>query len=106
MMAKKTLSKEAWLEHLTRQKRSGDTQQGYCRKHSLSLSAFRYWKKRRAHEATSDEASFIELPITGAKSVSIGDICTIEFPNGCSLRVHATSRMPELAKLAAMVRGL
>jgi len=106
MMAKKALSKEAWLEHLIRQKRSGGTQQEYCRKHSLSLSAFRYWKKRSSHEATSEEASFIELPITGAKSVSIGDICTIEFPNGCSLRVHATSRMPELAKLAAMVRGL
>jgi hypothetical protein len=105
-MAKKTLSKEAWLEHLSRQERSGGTQQEYCREHSLSVSAFRYWKKRRAHEATSEEASFIELPMVGAKSVSIGDICTIEFPNGCSLRIHATSRIPELAELAAMVRGL
>ena len=105
-MAKKALSKEAWLEHLVRQERSGDTQQEYCREHRLSLSAFRYWKKRKAHEATSEEASFIELPITGAKSVTIGDICTIDFPNGCSLRVYATSWMPELTELAAMVRGL
>jgi hypothetical protein len=106
MMAKEALSKEAWLEHLSRQKRSKDTQKEYCRKHGLSLSAFRYWNKRRAREATFEEASFIELPITEPKSVSIGDICTIEFPNGCSLRVHTTSRMPELAKLATMVSGL
>jgi hypothetical protein len=106
MMSKKSLSKEAWLDHLSRQERSDATQQEYCRKHGLSLSAFWYWKKRRSHEAASEDVSFIELPVTGAKSVSTGDVCTIEFPNGCCLRVHAASRMPELAQLVAMVRGL
>lgn len=105
-MTRKKLSKEAWLDQLSRQERSDETQQEYCRKHSLSLSAFRYWKKRRAYEATSEEASFIELPMTGAMSVSTGDVCTIKFPNGCSLRVHATSKMPDIAQLAMMVRDL
>ena len=74
--------------------------------HSLPLSAFRYWKKRGAHEAASEEASFIELPMTGAMSESIGDLCTIEFPNGCALKVHTMSAVQELAQLVAIVGGL
>lgn len=105
-MTRKTLGRAAWADHLSRQERSGETQQKYCQEHSLSLSAFRYWKKRRTHEASSEEASFIELPMTGAMSGPIGDLCTIEFPNGCALRVHAASRMRELAQLVTMVRDL
>ena len=106
MMTQKPLSKAAWLDHLSRQAGSGETQQEYCQEHGLSLSAFRYWKKRRTHEASSEETSFIELPMTGAMSGPMCDLCTIEFPNGCALRVHATGRMPELAQLVAMVRDL
>jgi len=51
-MTTKALSKEAWLEHLSRQERSDEMQQEYCREQGLSLSAFRYWEKRRAREAT------------------------------------------------------
>ena len=102
-MATKSLSKATWLEHLALQERSGATQQAYCKEQGLSLSAFQYWKKRKAREATSGKNSFIEVRVPETSAESTRDICTIEFPNGCSVRVHATSVMRELIEMVAMV---
>jgi len=105
-MSKKPLCKKVWLDHLSRQERSGATQKEYCREQDLSLSAFRYWKKRRSREATFGGTAFIEVPVPQRSREPMRDICTIEFPNGCTLRVHATGTVRELAQLVAMVRGL
>lgn len=106
-MTRKTLSKQEWLDHLSSQERGKATQREYCREHGLSLSAFRYWKKREAHEADSGTKKFIEIP-TACKNhlAPAKGSCTIIFPNGCSLRVRVLGGRRDLLELATMVKNL
>jgi hypothetical protein len=48
-MAKKLGQVEiaAWRRRIEEQGRCGLTQEGYCRKHGVSLHAFRAWKYRK-----------------------------------------------------------
>jgi hypothetical protein len=107
MMSKTRLNKQEWIEHLSNQERSAATQRAYCREHGLSLSAFRYWKKRETREAAGETKAFIEIPTPGKKSSSpYNDSCAITFPNGCSLRVRLLDAQQDLHALAALVKSL
>ena len=53
-----TLSRDQWREHVGEWRAAGTSQAAYCREHSLSSSAFQYWKGRLGRESLS---GFVEV---------------------------------------------
>jgi hypothetical protein len=53
-----TLTRDQWRQHIGIWRASGTSQAAYCREHSLSSSAFQYWKGRLERESLS---GFVEV---------------------------------------------
>lgn len=63
---------EAWKTKLSEQGNSGMTQVNWCAANNISLSKFRYWK-RKVDSTESAETNFLELSMesTAATAISL-----------------------------------
>ena len=70
-MAKKHTSKE-WLNYISQWKRSGLSQESFCRGKDLRLSTFGYWKKKLRETPARETSSLVQIsiPIKADKSTS------------------------------------
>jgi len=98
-MAKMKLTTAEWLEHVASQVNSECSQRAYCSEHNLSLSTFCYWKKRYVKLETSENQELVEV---APRSVGawMHDLCTISFPNGCTVRLRTANAIGLISALA------
>jgi len=75
-----------------------DSQTSYCAKHDLSLSAFRYWKKRCSKATEQDDQELVE--VAPRWSAGMLDLCAISFPNGCTVRLRTADSIGLISALA------
>ncbi|OHD15949.1 MAG: hypothetical protein A2087_06175 [Spirochaetes bacterium GWD1_61_31] len=97
-MVTKKLTAAEWMEHLATQASGACSQAAYCAKNELSLSAFRYWKKRCANIAKQKDQELVEVApqwVTG-----VHDLCAISFPNGCTVRLRTANSIGLISALA------
>ena len=63
-----TKSKSAfWLQHIENCRRGSLNQKQYCRKHSIALSTFCYWKRKLITPQQKEEVRFYPLTVQPAK---------------------------------------
>jgi len=64
---------EEWKTKLSEQGNSSMTQINWCAANNISLSKFRYWKRKVDSETEPAETNFLELPMesTAATAISL-----------------------------------
>jgi hypothetical protein len=101
---KSTRKKEQfWEEQKRRQKESGLSGRGYCKKHQLSYRQFNYWSDKKTRQKESEVSKLMpvhieELPKIISKRQS-DTLCTLVFKRGCELKVHDQTLLPVLLSL-------
>lgn len=99
----KRRSREEIEEHLKAFKRSGLTQQAFCRERGLSVATFSNW--RRKAEATEDvsEASFrpVRLHVSHASSGPV-----VRLPDGTELFFPQSACARDIASVVFALRGV
>ncbi|MDY0280997.1 MAG: hypothetical protein RBR35_10605 [Salinivirgaceae bacterium] len=53
-----------WLTHVAQWRQSDMSKAGYCTKHSINLSSFRYWLRKLSTETMDASAAIVPLPFT------------------------------------------
>jgi hypothetical protein len=53
-----------WLTHVAQWRQSDMSKAGYCTKHSLNLSSFRYWLRKSSTATMDASAAIVPLPFT------------------------------------------
>lgn len=103
-LRERTTEKEHfWEEHTRRQRESGLTGHGYCKKHRLSYSQFIYWSDKKAQQEKTEVTELLpvyikELPKSITKQQP-DTLCTLVFNKGHELKIHDQSLLPILLPL-------
>lgn len=79
-----------WKEHAAKQKTSGLSISGYCRKHQLNYDRFYYWLRKE--KQTTPKLVPIKINQSSAPSVSNSIttpvLCTLTLKHGGVLQIH------------------
>jgi transposase-like protein len=109
-----TLSKrgEYWLGHLQRREQAGITQAEYCRRHGLSVAAFRWWRRKFLHEgrlATRDggtaDSGFVEVVTSMSPGPGASNVYEIVLPNHRRLRLRGRFEAHAVRTLISVLEG-
>jgi hypothetical protein len=115
-----TLSKrgEYWLGHLRRREQAGITQAEYCRRHGLSVTAFRWWRRKFLGEgrlATRDggtadrrrtsDPGFVEIVTSMSPSPGTSNVYEIVLPNQRCLRLWGCFEADAVRTLVSVLEG-
>lgn len=97
-----------WQAHVRAWRKSGLSQNEYCRRNQLSSSQFSYWKKNLRQQAKSS-VSFVPVPVHAPdlQSASGGDDSglTIFLDNGIRIRLNNDFTAATLTKVVAVFEG-
>jgi transposase-like protein len=93
-MAQNSHSKAAaWRRHIREWRRSGLTQERFCRRHGLALSTFSWWQRHlrngtRAKTRRSRTPSFVPIRLAEPRPQAAGIEVELQIPGGRTLRIR------------------
>ena len=103
---------EYWLGHFRRREQAGITQAEYCRRHRLSVTAFRWWRRKFLREgrlATRDGGTagsgFVEVVTSMSPSLGSSDVYEIVLSNQRSLRLRGRFEADAVRTLVSVLEG-
>jgi hypothetical protein len=118
-MAQKTLKSlspqaRSWRKHVQQWGRSGATQVQYCKEHKLSVSAFRWWRRklkgdppdRRKGSCPVSVPTFTELCIPHGHEVVSAYAYEIILPNRAQLRLRQSFDAEAVSALVSVLGAL
>jgi hypothetical protein len=85
---------QQWRKQIEDWRKSGLSQQAFCRDRNLSFNQFHYWRKKlvRATVNQSQSCSSALVPVT-YPALSPGNGLSVHLPNGISLRGIASDNL-------------
>jgi len=82
-----------WMRHAELHKESGLTRKDYCRLHNINYVKFGYWLcKLKLRQQPSSLVS-VKLKSSEEAFPQQSTLCTLNFSNGCSLKIHDTQAL-------------
>jgi len=99
-----------WQVHLEALKKSGLSQNEYCRRNQLSSSQLGYWKKKlRNHDHQATPQNFILVPVSRSKFSPCSNRddsgLTIVISNKMHIRLESNFSPSALSKVIAVLGG-
>lgn len=90
--------KENWIRTFKDWENSSLTRAEYCRRHSIAISTFDYWRQRiRKESAKQEETVLVKLPVQ-LSSINPTPM-TIEMPSGCKINIPENYESGTLKRL-------
>jgi len=90
------VQEQFWKEHASKQRESGLTVSGYCRKHQLNYDRFYYWLRKNKPIEPRLVPIRINQPVEPSVSNNITApvLCSLTLKNGSVLQIHDKSVLP------------
>lgn len=120
-MAQKTLKSlsprgRSWRKHVQQWGRSGATQVQYCKEHKLSVSAFRWWRRKLADDRPVPDPrkkprpasvpTFTEIRLPQSGEAANGYVYEIVLPNRTQLRLRRNFDVQAVLSLVSVLGAL
>jgi len=109
---------EYWQGHLRRWEQAGTTQAEYCRRHGLSVAAFRWWRRKFLGEgrlvARDDDTAdcrrrshpgFVEMVAAMSSAPESSSVYEILLPNRWRLRLSGRFEADAVRTLLSVLEG-
>lgn len=84
---------EFWSSHMAAWKSSGLTQTAYCRRHTLSLPSFGYWRRVLGRRPLAPP-SLALVPIVVGEPEPVVELIEVRLPNGLQVRLPVGMASP------------
>ncbi len=101
--------RKLWQAHVRAWKKSGLSQNEYCRRNKLSCSQFCYWKKNLGQPQAKPSVSFVPVPAHApelpSSSASDDSGLTIFLDNGIQIGLNNGFISATLSKVLAVLGG-
>lgn len=90
------VQEQFWKEHASKQRESGLSVSGYCRKHQLNYDRFYYWLRKNKPSVPRLLPIKISQPVEPSSSNrdTAPVLCTLTLKNGGILQIHDKNVLP------------